>query len=113
MFHDFEDDETQTSRPYEGLCKRSIDGDKLKCTRCANYDKDNHDRPLAEAKGEQNDCCNGFMGYYDHPHIWSNCSVRFFRESYVSKNWAECMKYGKIKINKKVEYLVIFLTRMF
>ena len=95
MYHDFEDDEQRKARPYRGLCKREQDGSKLPCGRCTNLNRGNHGRPISIGTGQTNDCCNGFMGYYDHPHIWSKCSVRFFRESYVLKHWAKCMHYCK------------------
>ena len=96
MYHDFEDDETRTFRPYRGLCRRQSDGAKLRCSRCSNYQySENHGRPLSAGTGQKMDCCNGFMGYYDHPHLWSKCSVRFFRDAYIVHKWEKCMYYGK------------------
>ena len=97
MFHDFVDDETRRFRPYRGSCRRCSDSSHMKCTECANYDPNNKNRPLSlvTEKGNDNNCCNGFMGYYDHPHIWSDCSMRYFREEFVSKNWSKCMTCGK------------------
>ena len=106
MYHDFEDDETRTFRPYRGLCRRQSDGAKLRCSRCSNYQYlENHGRPLSAGTGQKMDCCNGFMGYYDHPHIWSKCSVRFFREAYIVHKWEKCMYYGKIILGKRFKLI--------
>ena len=113
MYHDFEDDETRSFRPYRGLCRRQSDGAKLRCSRCSNYQYlENHGRPLSAGTGQKMDCCNGFMGYYDHPHIWSKCSVRFFREAYIVHKWEKCMYYGKIILGKRFKLInkcVIFM----
>ena len=94
MYDDFEDDKQGISSPYKGLCRRHGDGLKINCSTCTNYSPENQGRPLSSETGQENDCCNGFMGYYDHPHVWSNCSVRFFQESYVIGHWNNCMHYG-------------------
>ena len=95
MYDDFEDDEQRISSSYKGLCRRHGDGFKINCSTCSNYNPENQSRPLSTGTGQENDCCNGFMGYYDHPHVWSNCSVRFFQESYIIRHWNNCMNYGK------------------
>ena len=95
MYDDFEDDEQTITSPYKGLCRRNGGGVKINCSACSNYSPENHSRPLFTGTGQDNDCCNGFMGYYDHPHVWSNCSVRFFQESYIIGHWNNCMNYGK------------------
>ena len=97
MYDDFEDDEQRISSPYKGLCRRNGDGVKINCSICTNYSPENQGRPLSTGTGQENDCCNGFMGYYDHPHVWSNCSVRFFQESYIIGHWNNCMNYGKFE----------------
>ena len=113
MYDDFEDDEQKVSSPYQGLCRRHGDGVKINCSTCANYSPENHSRPLSTGTGQENDCCNGFMGYYDHPHVWSNCSVRFFQESYIIGHWNNCINYGKCRSYLRIGNIGLNLNALF
>ena len=90
MSHDF-----ATSPAYKGNCRKDSDSSQLPCNQCHNYQSGNSRQPIGPITGHPQDCCNGFMGYYNHPHFWSNCSVRYFRQHYVSRNWDQCMEAGK------------------
>ena len=94
--HDFVD-----VRPTYSQCRKHSDGSTLSCWRCANHQSGNTLQAIGQLTGRQNDCCNGFMGYYDHPHYWSDCSNRDFEQHYVSRNWAQCMDSttGKLSCN--------------
>ena len=87
MYHDFKDG----GRPYTN-CRKHSDGSTVRCNECANYQSNNRGQPLGPLTGSTEDCCNGFMGYYNHPHYWSDCSVRFFQQHYVAENWGSCME---------------------
>ena len=87
MYHDFKDG----GRPYTN-CRKHSDGSTVRCNACANYQSNNRGQPLGPLTGSTEDCCNGFMGYYNHPHYWSDCSVRFFQQHYVAENWENCME---------------------
>ena len=86
MSHDFLD-----VRPTYSYCKKHTDGSTISCRECANYQPGNRLQPIGQLTGSQDDCCNGFMGYDNHPHYWSDCSVRNFEQYYVSQNWHRCM----------------------
>ena len=86
--HDFYGD------PYT-TCRRDKDGSFIPCNQCNNYQPTNNGQPIGIVTGHKDDCCNGFLGYYDHPHVWSNCSVRDFEKHYISRNWECCMDKGK------------------
>ena len=96
MRHDFIDKEFVD-------CRRVSDGARIGCDTCANYQSDQRNQLIGPVTGHPNDCCNGFMGYYDHPHIWSKCSVRFFRDAYIIHDWAKCMYYGKKFYNESID----------
>ena len=83
MYHDFVDG----IKPYTN-CRRHTDSTHKPCNQCHNYDGTT---PITEVTGHAEDCCNGFMGYGNTPKVWSDCSVRFFRQHYVSLNWSQCM----------------------
>lgn len=83
MSHDFMDSDYVN-------CRKSSDGSTIPCNTCANYQPDNNQK-IGVVTGDPMDCCNGFMGYNNHPHYWSECSVRMFEQHYVSENWAQCM----------------------
>ena len=87
MFHDFVD----AGSPYT-TCRKHSDSTTKQCEACQNYQIGNRFQPLGPITGHSEDCCNGFMGYYDHPHYWSACSVRFFRQHYVAEKWQTCME---------------------
>ena len=75
-------------------CYREDNGDLVNCKKeCSNYFSM---YALKSQVGNPNECCTGFMDYGDHPHHWSNCSVREFESTYLSENWSECMPEGKI-----------------
>lgn len=76
MFHDFID------KDYNE-CRKTSDGSKVSCSTCANYQWYSTRQKIGMPTGHPDDCCNGFMGYYDHPHYWSECSVRFLEEFYA------------------------------
>ena len=84
MSHDFIDKEFV-------YCRKVTDGAIIGCVTCANYQSEQRDQLIGPVTGHPNDCCNGFMGYYDHPHYWSQCSVRMFEQHYVSRKWNQCM----------------------
>ena len=76
-------------------CKRSEDSSEVECVQCKNWDVyeemltsvDNTDNP-----GYSNNpggCCTGFMDYGQHPHDWSDCSVREFQD--WAYGWSDCM----------------------
>ena len=87
MYHDFLDN----GNPYT-TCRKASDSSTQACSRCSNYQPGNRQQPLGPVTGNPGDCCNGFMGYYKHPHYWSDCSSRFFQQHYVSENWDSCME---------------------
>ena len=91
MYHDFVDGGT----PYKGNCRRHKDSSQKPCNQCQNYNAVSSSQPLKAVTGHAEDCCNGYMGYYNHPHFWSDCSVRFFEQFFDSKNWKQCMDTGK------------------
>ena len=91
MSHDF----GSGSSPYKGDCRRESDSSTIKCNQCHNYQSGNPSQPIGTLSDHKDDCCNGFLGYYGHPEIWSACSVRFFRQHYVSRNWDQCFDTGK------------------
>ena len=87
MKHDFIDNKITYKE-----CRKTSDGSKVSCSSCANYQPDNDHQPIGMPTGHRDDCCNGFLGYYDHPHYWSKCSVRFLEEFYVfSRKYDQCM----------------------
>jgi len=83
MSHDFIDSEYTN-------CRKHTDGSTIPCDTCANWQPDNSGQKVGVITGDPMDCCNGFMGYNDHPHYWSECSVRMFEDYYVSRNWDQC-----------------------
>ena len=74
-------------------CRKVSDGAKIRCTKCANYQPNESLQytMIGPVTGHPDDCCNGFMGYYDHPHYWSECSVRMFEQHYIAEKWNQCM----------------------
>ena len=84
MSHDFMDSKYVN-------CRKHTDGSTIPCNTCANYQPDNNNQKIGIVTGDPMDCCNGFMGYNDHPHYWSDCSVRMFEQHYVSEKWSQCM----------------------
>ena len=70
-------------------CRKVSDGSQISCDKCANYDDDS--QKIGVTNDDSDDCCNGFMGYYDPPQIWSKCSIRDFERSYRSNGWNQCM----------------------
>ena len=94
MFHDFVDG----GDPYSN-CRKNSDSSSVPCDQCANYQANNTLQPIGRVTGDANDCCNGFMGYYNHSHIWSDCSARFFQEHYISEGWSACMDCGKGEVS--------------
>ena len=102
MRHDFVDG----GRPYTN-CRKHSDGSSVQCNKCANYQSDNRRQPLGVLTGDPEDCCNGFMGYYNHPHYWSDCSVRFFQQHYVAENWSKCMEASPGTDLESIELILI------
>merc|ERR1712165_209891 len=92
MSHDFIDSEYTD-------CRKHTDGSTVPCNTCANWQPDNAGQKIGEVTGDDMDCCNGFMGYSNHPHYWSECSVRYFEQHYVSQNWAKCMDTTTANVN--------------
>ena len=86
MWHDFID-----MRPVYTDCRLESNGSRIACSECANYQSGNWGQPIGTLTGHPKDCCNGIMGYRNHPHYWSSCSNRNFAQHYVSKNWENCM----------------------
>ena len=84
MSHDFIDSDYKH-------CRKASDGETIPCSSCANYQAGNDAQRIGPVSGNPNDCCNGFMGYNNHPHYWSECSVRMFESHYVSEQWSKCM----------------------
>ena len=84
MSHDFMDSKYVN-------CRKHTDGSTVPCNTCANYQPKNDNQKIGIVTGDPMDCCNGFMGYNDHPHYWSDCSVRMFEQHYVSEKWSQCM----------------------
>jgi len=84
MSHDFIDSEYTD-------CRKHTDGSTVPCNTCANWQPDNAGQKIGELTGDDMDCCNGFMGYNDHPHYWSECSVRMFEQHYVAEDWDQCL----------------------
>ena len=84
MSHDFID------KNYHN-CRRHTNGSQIRCNTCANWQPENARQKIGDLTGDDMDCCNGFMGYRDHPHHWSACSVRFFEQHYVAEKWDQCM----------------------
>ena len=84
MSHDF------VQKGY--MCKRAIDGKREVCSKCTNWNGET----LTFESGADGECCTGFMDYGKHPEYWSKCSVRNFRQHYVSQNWHQCMPLGKL-----------------
>ena len=92
MSHDFFDPPTEDVDPYDAGCKKHTDSNFIECRSCANYQGGDWWRPpIGNLTGDPNDCCDGFMGYGEHPHHWSDCSVRDFRRQYINLNWDRCM----------------------
>ena len=89
MSHDFID--RKGVDPYKAGCRKHSDGLVVDCRSCANYQSHDPYQPIGKITGDPRDCCNGFMGYDNHPHYWSDCSVRFFRQHYLAQNWDRCM----------------------
>ena len=83
MSHDFIDSEYTN-------CRKHTDGSTIPCDTCANWQPDNSGQKVGVITGDPMDCCNGFMGYNNHPHYWSECSVRMFEDHYVSEKWDQC-----------------------
>jgi len=82
MQHDFIDD---------NICRKASETKNITCSSCANYQASKKYQRIGPVSGNPNDCCNGFMGYSDHPHYWSECSVRMFEDHYEKKKWNQCM----------------------
>ena len=103
MPHDFYDQPSD-----KGRCRKEVDGNRLPCDQCDNYQAGNSGQPIGPTSGQANDCCNGFMGYSNHPHIWSTCSTRNFRSHYISENWTQCMDTSKF-FSKLKDSKVLFV----
>ena len=73
------------------LCRKVSDSSTIFCSACANYQRDNKRQPIGMPVDDPDDCCNGFMGYYNSPKHWSKCSVREFEYYYKLYRWDKCM----------------------
>ena len=91
MEHDFVD---HPLGAYKHECRKTSDSSKILCSTCANYQPDDERQPIGMPTGHPDDCCNGFMGYKDHPYYWSKCSIRFLEAFYVySRKYDQCMDF--------------------
>ena len=91
MEHDFVD---HPLGAYKHECRKTSDSSEVLCSTCANYQPDDERQPIGMPTGHSDDCCNGFMGYKDHPYYWSKCSIRFLEAFYVySRKYDQCMDF--------------------
>ena len=98
MSHDFEGEFGGES---DEVCRRNSDGSSLNCVFCDNFYNASYEyfadsrytsyRKLSPVTGSSDDCCTGIMDYYNHPQVWSSCSVRFFEQHYEAESWFQCM----------------------
>ena len=92
MSHDFVyEEDGEIFDPYT-VCRKHSDGSSINCDQCANYQSTREEQLVGKLTNDTEDCCNGFMGYGNPPHYWSDCSVRFFRQHYISEKWSRCME---------------------
>ena len=92
MRHDFMDKDIEGNEIDEYIdCRKISDGSMLLCSKCKNFQPDVDGQKIGIPTGYPDDCCNGFMGYDNHPHIWSKCSVLDFEKRYVSFKLDRCM----------------------
>ena len=74
------------------ICRNSFNDSHIPCFKCANFQENRPDQLIGPSTGDTEDCCTGFMHYYNHPHYWSRCSSRFFQQHFVSNSWSNCME---------------------
>ena len=98
MSHDFEG---EFGGEDDKVCRKNSDGSSLNCVFCDNFYNASYEyyadsgyisyRKLSPVTGSSDDCCTGFMDYYNSPQVWSSCSVRFFEQHYEAESWFQCM----------------------
>ena len=109
MKHDFASDDNANNfgSKYKYTICKTPKGSEIPCDECSNYQATINNyyekyQRIGPMTGNKNDCCNGFMGYYDHPNYWSQCSVRAFEQHYVSENWSRCMAATTGNLNEEI-----------
>ena len=75
-----------------GTCRNALNDSEIRCDKCTNYQPGNENQTIGPVTGDPGDCCNGIMGFFNHPHYWSRCSSRDFQTAFVAKNWTQCME---------------------
>ena len=73
-------------------CKNALNDSYTLCGECANVQPENEKQTIGPVSGDPGDCCNGLMGFFNHPHYWSRCSSRDFQRAFVANNWHKCME---------------------